>query len=245
MVNQVKNHILEIKGLYQEVIVNFVDLCEKLYLVTPLEMETLFNYMLLHGYLSSQKKFSNTKELVVDKKEINGANVLAGEGVCRHISPMFKDILVMYGYEAYNLVCTLNLGKFENGIWKYEDLSLKERMFGNHIICLVEDEKNSYFIDPMNFVNFDFIGKHLVDDGGRYAHIKLLLGFLVNELGAVKKLKARFRDLKPPMVKRARLETINNARKIIDGHLHLLDNFYQDNASLYDLVSSKLELIRK
>lgn len=245
MANQGTDYILEIKEMYQKVVVNFVDLCEKLYLITPLEMETLFNYMLFNGYLSKERKFSNTKEFVVDKKAIIAANILAGEGVCRHISPMFKDILATYGYEAYIFACALNLGELKNGIWHYEPMTLKEQIFGNHIICLVEDATNSYFLDPMNFTHFDFAGELLGDAEGRRAFIRILFDFLVNELDVSKKLHAKFSNLKPPMPRSLRLETIHNAQKIIASHLHFLENFYQNNASTYDLVSRKLELIRK
>ena len=59
--------------------------------------------MLYAGYLSKDKEFHFGKDRVKDIMTIQGANVINGEAVCRHIAPMLKDIYLDYGITSYDI----------------------------------------------------------------------------------------------------------------------------------------------
>lgn len=59
----------------------------------PIQIHTMFNYLLYKGYLSRDKKFEFSSKQARDIFDVSGANVIVGKAVCRHISAMLTDIL--------------------------------------------------------------------------------------------------------------------------------------------------------
>ena len=96
-------NIKEITNLYNEFIINYNKLNKTFELSNPIEIYTMFNYLLRNGYLSVNKEFEFSKENVKDIRDIMGVNVINGQGVCRHIAPMFTDILNNFGIESCQL----------------------------------------------------------------------------------------------------------------------------------------------
>ena len=92
----------ELEELYQEFLKNYCQFNNFFELDNPIQIQTMFNYLLEEGYLSQHKtfKFENSDELFY---WLEGTRVIEGQAVCRHISSMFKDILQILGFSAYQL----------------------------------------------------------------------------------------------------------------------------------------------
>ena len=96
--------IVQIRNLYQEFLKNYNKLNKTFNLSDPIQIHTMFYYLLYEGYLSKDKDFQFSNKQARDIDYIYGANVITGQGVCRHISTMFTDILNDYGIQSNNLV---------------------------------------------------------------------------------------------------------------------------------------------
>lgn len=99
----------EVLKLYREFIRRYGKLNRELELDNPIEIFTLFNYLYNNGYLSKDKKFKyNLDAKTYNVGALLGANVIAGEGVCRHISGMLSDIMNENNIDSINLSVYLN-----------------------------------------------------------------------------------------------------------------------------------------
>ena len=101
-----KNHtkdIIQIRDLYQEFIKNYNKLNKIFDLCDPIQIHTMFNYLLYKGYLSKDKEFQFPGSQERDIDCLRGTNVITGQAVCRHISAMLTDILNDYGIESSQL----------------------------------------------------------------------------------------------------------------------------------------------
>lgn len=101
--NEYTKDITQIRELYQEFIKNYNKLNKIFDLNDPIQIYTMFNYLLYKGYLSKGKKFEFSSEQARDINGLFGANVITGKGVCRHISAMLINILNESGIEASQL----------------------------------------------------------------------------------------------------------------------------------------------
>ena len=101
-----KNHtkdVIQIRDLYQEFIKNYNKLNKIFDLSDPIQIYTMFNYLLYKGYLSKDKNFQFSGKQARDINCLSGTNVITGQAVCRHISAMLTDILNDYGIESSQL----------------------------------------------------------------------------------------------------------------------------------------------
>lgn len=92
--------INQIRELYSEFIRNYNKLNKNFDLDNPIQVYSMFNYLLLQGYLSKDKCFDFSKNNLIDIDEICGANINMGNGVCRNTAAMLTDILNDYGIES-------------------------------------------------------------------------------------------------------------------------------------------------
>ena len=95
--------IKQIRELYNYFINNYNKLNKIFDLNNPVEIYTMFNYLLYKGYLSKNKEFQFSGKQARDLKGLSGAEVITGKAVCRHISGMLTDILNGYGIESSQL----------------------------------------------------------------------------------------------------------------------------------------------
>lgn len=95
--------IKQIRNLYQLFITSYNKLNKVFDLNDPIEIHTMFNYLLYKGYLSVDKNFEFSKSEARDINGLLGVNVITGKSVCRHISAMLVDILNNYEIEASQL----------------------------------------------------------------------------------------------------------------------------------------------
>ena len=96
--------IKQINEAYKEVIKKYNILNKEFNLNNPIQIHTMYSYLVDKGYLSAGKKFEFSNIQARDYKSIMGANIITGKGVCRHISSMLTDILNDYNIEAGTLV---------------------------------------------------------------------------------------------------------------------------------------------
>ena len=103
------NECEEIRKIYNEFIQNYNELNKMFNYKDPIEVFTMFNYLLENGYLSKDKKFDYCEKLEEDMVKFNlaGTNIFLSKGVCRHIATMFNDILNVYGFNSYILTVLL------------------------------------------------------------------------------------------------------------------------------------------
>jgi len=92
--------IIELKKIYDEVIVDYNKLNKVFNLTDPIEVSGLFEMVYRNGYLSQGKKFIFGDTEARDIRLIKSANVINGEGVCRHIASMLNDIYKEMGIES-------------------------------------------------------------------------------------------------------------------------------------------------
>ena len=95
--------INEVRKLYYEFITNYNKLNKTFDLNEPIEIYAMYNYLLYSGYLSSGKNFKFSNEKTRDITSLNGADIIVGTGLCRHISSALTDILNDYGIDAGTL----------------------------------------------------------------------------------------------------------------------------------------------
>lgn len=139
--------IKEIRTLYQQFIKNYNKMNKDFELKNPIQIYTMFNYLLYKGYLSKGKEFQFSGEEARDIPAIYGTNIILGKGVCRHISSMLKDILNDYGIEAYNLGCYSRTYNVNINITKQQEYSYDElrEWVKKHVI----DERTNCFLNAL------------------------------------------------------------------------------------------------
>lgn len=95
--------IKQIKQLYNEFLNNYNNLNKIFDLNNPVEIYTMFNYLLSKGYLSKDKVFDFSDEQTRNLKNLLGVEVITGKGVCRHVSGMLTDILNASGIKSESI----------------------------------------------------------------------------------------------------------------------------------------------
>lgn len=95
--------VKQIRELYNYFVNNYNKLNKIFDLNNPVEIYTMFNYLLYKGYLSKNKEFQFSGKQARDLKGLSGTEVITGKAVCRHISGMLTDILNGYGIESSQL----------------------------------------------------------------------------------------------------------------------------------------------
>lgn len=119
--------IIKIRELYQEFIKNYNKLNKVFDLSNPIQIYTMFNYLLYKGYLSKDKEFQFSGKQAIDINCLIGTNVITGQAVCRHISAMLTDILNDYGIESsqlgvYSIGYNININILDKPKYTKEEL---------------------------------------------------------------------------------------------------------------------------
>ncbi len=99
--------VREVKDMYNKIIKDYNKLHKIFDFENPLEIHTMYNYLLYKGYLSKDKSFQFSANKVRDIKTLFGANVVNGQGVCRHIAIMLRDIYRDYGIDSNAISVTM------------------------------------------------------------------------------------------------------------------------------------------
>ena len=99
--------VTNIKEMYLEVVSDYAKMIKSLELKDPVEVSAFFERSYRDSYLSRDKKFCFGDSGARDVPSIFGSNVIAGEGVCRHISFMLDDIYKSLGIDSNLLLLYL------------------------------------------------------------------------------------------------------------------------------------------
>jgi len=134
--------ITYITSLYDEVLDKYTKLINTLELIHPIEIYSIYNYMLYKGHLSNNGNFKFGKSGIEDIRSLLGVNVITGKSVCRHIASMLDDIYnklninsstytVYLGDEAKNILrLELLIKEFELQLLKSTDDKEKTELLG-------------------------------------------------------------------------------------------------------------------
>lgn len=161
---------IELLNLYKEILNNLKELNDKFDNENLIERYSLLEYLYNNKYLSinGDKKVIDNGILEAD---MMGALSLNGHGVCRHTSFLTEDYLKMFNYDAgvltglheSNPVKVIESLKYDDEYDEFEDemidkfvaiikeheedfkenFSLIEKIFGNHQICMANDQEHS------------------------------------------------------------------------------------------------------
>lgn len=146
----------QIRTLYQEFINRYNQLNATFDIYDPIQIHTMFVYLLHRGYLSRDKCFNYSDENTRDIDGLLGVNIITGESVCRHISAAVSDILNDYGIEANQLgvysgewelnIDTLNVLKYtKEELVNWSKIHIADKRVYESLIKLIEkvvDEEN-------------------------------------------------------------------------------------------------------
>lgn len=100
--------IKNIENMYNNLINNYTVLNNNFELKNPVEIYSMYNYMLYKGYLSKDGEFNFGTNDIKDIRSLLGVNVITGKAVCRHIASMLNDIYRKLDLNAYPLTAYLN-----------------------------------------------------------------------------------------------------------------------------------------
>lgn len=136
--------IKQIRVLYNEFITNYNKLNKLFDLNDPIQIHTMFNYLLYKGYLSKDKEFQFSGKQARDIDYLTGTNVITGKAVCRHISAMLTDILNDYEIESsllgvYSKSYNININFLDEPKYTKEELI-------NWVRTHITDEKTYDFV---------------------------------------------------------------------------------------------------
>lgn len=234
----------QIEDLYQEFLINYNKLNKIFDLNNPIEIYTMFNFLLRDGYLSVDKKFEFSKEALKSSSILDGPIVITGKAVCRHTCGMLTDILNSYGIESYNLgVCT------KKGVaLKFKIKDIMERILGNHVITFAVSDENSYYLDPTKKQIYRLRENEkniLYNDIYDNISIKLLSLDILNDEMFCSIIKEQLSQKYPSVTREEEEKMIEQTIDKYNGNMDVFEQFYNDNRELYKDISSKVLTITK
>ena len=261
--------IKEIKSLYNDLIKDYNKLNKIFGFQNPVEIYTLYNKMLYAGYLSKDKEFHFGKDKVKDIMTIQGANVINGEAVCRHIAPMLKDIYLDYGITSYDISVFQKDTKIDEGMLAYyqrelQKISIIKGIPLEDLTYLLEDkiqEVFSYYIDPKDIGNLTnhritkavYQGKDYYLDPTQtrmYKPSNNTPNLLVSEDGR-RDTKIISRANLPEEMKinpstpfSEDLKYVKSTINIYKQNKDILERFYKEHQELYNYISNLLSNIK-
>lgn len=260
--------IKEIRDIYDNVIKNYIKVNKIFDLNTPVELYTMFDYCLHNGYLSRNKEYKARLDNVKDVMPIIGSNILAGKGVCRHISCMFRDVLNEAGFENEILGVYLGEGfildylknKISSVIDEEElsrakiqleqrtsnnDYLLKNQDDANHVINFVTHDGQKYFLDATNSRMYNLNPERdlsLCDNYDEFIKIYFESSLCYNRKCDLDELRRQilFYSENQQENEEKRIATFSICKTNTD----LFEKFYRENQEAYDEVSEKLARIK-
>ena len=240
--------LIATRDLYNELVAKYVILNKELHLSDPIELEILFENMLHGGYLSQEGIFKCTSSNTFDMysvPKLNGANVFAGNGICRHVTSLFSTVLdgmeienrplATYYYKKNQKFNELHKAcRYLNMV---KEIGLKETLklpyvfaIANHGINRATFEDTNYFLDAYN------------------NHIYIPSSDCENKL----ETESSFVLLRPIDFEGKNFsekERIEEKRKkvigVINDNYGLIKDFYYDNRDKYSEVSKYVKTLSK
>ena len=258
--------VKEIRDLYMEFLHNYNKLNDIFHLNDPVEISTMFEFLLFNGYLSKDKEFQALARGSDDKFlfSVRGAEVFTGKGVCRHIASMFTDILNEYGIESSTLFVYINLENLDLDIDGLEDYSKEEeskrqkiisnldvrsfildyvgKIKGNHTISYAFKDGKSYFLDPTNDEIFRMKKSKevLYNENSGDTPIRFITTKLCSDLEHYSRMKKRLSEPYLSITQEEEEKMIDETLDKCENNMNIFEQFYADNCELYKEVSQKV-----
>ena len=154
------------KNMYNKIISNLAEFLKKQNLTEPIEVFTIYQFMLRNGFLSQNKHFEYNFDMK-DLSKLLGADVIRGTGVCRTIASFLTDVYKELGYNSSNLIVSVNYDALNNierlgnyprkvsnpktkKLLKTGMNTLTNLSIPDHLITLLEKDNKIYILDPTN-----------------------------------------------------------------------------------------------
>ena len=239
---------------YNEILKRFNELAHELEMKDPTELYLLYTYMYSRGYLSYNKSFSfgSTPDIISRM----GSSVINGQGVCRHISSLFTDIL---NYDQNNGIkaATIGVYAYDND----EDCDNSElvsksidgniflkpiyKTVGNHAITVCEYQGKIYAFDPTNETNLKVIDEKNIVFRGSGLDCKYL-NTIINYLQ--KSSREMIKILKNRnfyILSEDDLKMLDKFADIVENKKDVFEKFYEDNNDIYKDIARRYSRYRK
>jgi len=227
--------ITELKTLYDEFLNNYNKLNTDFNFNNPIEIYTMFKYLLHKGYLSNNHFYKFESSKMIDSKMISGINILDGTGVCRHIAILLADI---YNYDKEKNIAGFTLPVYQGNSDKFKDFTIV-----NHLITVARYNDKAYYFDATqdSMYKISDFDNYLVNRHKDFLRICSLFSnpnvFNIKDLKQALKLPST--DLEDD------LEIENKTLLICEANLDIFDKFYNNNKELYQEASNNLKKILK
>lgn len=238
----------EILNIYNEINQRIADTINKAENITPSIVAGIYYTILKEGYLSIDHKFVGENSSIDNNISLPNLGIIniTGQGVCRNISTQFQDILNIYNIKNSLLYLEINphhskiktIGK-ESQIRTFNDplnttpnlKFLKNRIMGNHVINIVEDNNKSLLLDLSNKTcykkkNNNQIDTYINNTKEPLANIKYYTNYLFEPKHDSKILKSI-------------LEKPNTSLNKIDYEFQQGEIFVKENTSLFETLYQK------
>ncbi len=143
LMKEVTETYMETINQYQTMISTTAQFFKEMNVQTPEDCFQLYTDLLWKGY------FSNSRNYVYNEEDQNniigyyGARLATGYGDCKNNEDFFCNLLNALGFSARQVV-----GFFSD--YDEDGLLLEERLFGNHVITMVEYNGEEYYFDTTN-----------------------------------------------------------------------------------------------
>lgn len=153
---------------YQVTISHYNELVDKIAIymkenggTNPEECFKIYTGLLWDGYFSKDKNYEYSTE---DRNNVagnEGIRIVTGEGDCKTNEDLFYKIMKKMGFQAYQVASSQN------------KLTLKNLIFGNHIITVVDYNGVQYYFDSTNGCSYKKIGMNLIQNENKKIVITL------------------------------------------------------------------------
>lgn len=266
--------VKEIRELYQEFLTRYNALNKMFGLNSPVEMMLLFSYLLKNGYISKDHCHKSewpcdTQSLLL------GSYCFTGKSYSEHSSELFSDILINSGLESTTLCVSKNqvliegsnIGNIYNesleqlrfdvtdmisrGIITDENIYLRKKPLFDALYSIVIAHKGdiSYYFDPSSAIIYRKlrVNGHDVLLSGIDAcipHVSWSYSKIYQDVGRnIKDARRMLEGMNASLEEE--LEARRKINEITSNNQDILEQFYRENAPLYEEVSQKLEKVRR
>lgn len=244
--------VLEIRHLYNYFIDNYLNLNKSLGLENPIQMQTLYDYLLFNGYLSRNHTFTFTDFKKIKNTDLGGVSILMGKGNSRNIANNFCDILNPLQIKTALLNCYIpNYYEYASGS-KFDDVLAKQfdKTIGNNTICLIDDDQYDYYLDPANckFYKLDRSNRKRVFNYADPSDVvfpkkKSLLP--LNGIKTTLKMQDHVLGYYPSISSQDAHLYVDRTLKLCHQNGPIFNHFYDENRNLYEEINKKVLKITK
>lgn len=144
-------NIYQAEKIYSEVITYYEDILEntttffkEVGLENPDECFSLYCKLLWNGYFSNGRYYQYNVSDDYNIAGQYGIKIATGGGDCKNNEDFFCKLMNNLGYHAYQVVCI-------EGI---ESQTISEKIFGNHVITIVNYNGKHYYYDTTNMCSY-------------------------------------------------------------------------------------------